>query len=62
MLYIYCGETPAGPYAGGSVVSRTSRNINDIPKDIEADFITTAAKFGFDYHTMCVSDVTTCDD
>lgn len=60
MLYIYCGSTPAGDYAGGSVVSRTARRIEDIPAEIEKDFIATARKFGFDYHAMCISDVSSC--
>jgi hypothetical protein len=60
MLYIYCGSTPAGPYAGGSIVSRVARNIKDIPSDIEKDFKETAAKFGFNTDTMCISDVTNC--
>ena len=60
MLFIYCGETPAGPYAGGSVVSRTARSIAEIPADIELDFAETAKKFGFDYYEMCVSDTRSC--
>ena len=60
MLFIYCGETPAGPYAGGSVVSRTARNISAIPPDIELDFAETARKFGFDYYGMCISDTSSC--
>ena len=60
MLFIYCGETPAGPYAGGSVVSRTARNISAIPPDIELDFAETARKFGFDYYEMCISDTSSC--
>jgi hypothetical protein len=60
MLFIYCGETPAGPYAGGSVVSRTARSITAIPPDIELDFVETAKKFGFDYYEMCISDTSSC--
>lgn len=44
MLYIYCGETAAGGYAGGSVVSRTARSIDGIPPSIETEFRTVAAK------------------
>ena len=60
MLYIYCGSTPAGGYAGGSVVSRVSRVITDIPVYIEDNFRMTAKKFGFNYDDMCISDCTTC--
>ena len=63
MLYIYCGSTPTGPYAGGSVVSRIDRpKPEDIPEYVEAIFKKTALKFGFNYDTMCVSDVTKCPD
>eukprot|EP00947_MAST-08B_sp_MAST-8B-sp1_P004886 g4886.t1 len=64
MLYIYCGSTPLGPYAGGSVVSRTHRKITEIPPAIEAEFRTVAAKFKFSYDDMCVSDVSipSCTD
>ena len=61
MLYIYCGYTPTGPYAGGSVVSRLDRPAgSDIPKYVEEIFKKTAVQFGFDYDSMCVSDVTKC--
>ena len=49
-----------GIYGGASVASRTSRRIDDIPKNIENDFASTASKFGFDYYEMCVSDTTQC--
>jgi hypothetical protein len=64
MLYIYCGKTPTGPYAGGSVVSRTARKADQIPKWVEALFIEAAIKFGFDYRQMCVSDdsIAACTD
>merc|ERR1711998_408151 len=42
MLYIYCGETPTGPYAGGSVVSRTARRADEIPEWIEDIFVAKA--------------------
>ena len=56
--------TPLGPYAGGSVVSRTHRKITEIPPAIEAEFRTVAAKFKFSYDDMCVSDVSipSCTD
>jgi len=62
MLYVYCGSTPNGPYAGGSVVTRSARTADAIPAYVEQIFIETAAKFGFDYNTMCISNVTTCSD
>lgn len=61
MLYIYCGYTPTGTYTGGSVVSRLDRPAgSDIPKYVEEIFKKTAVQFGFDYDSMCVSDVTKC--
>ena len=64
MLYIYCGYTPTGPYAGGSVVSRSDKpsSINAIPKYVEVEFRATAQRFGFDYDAMCVSNVANCSD
>jgi len=56
MLYIYCGATPTGPYAGGSVVSRTGRKPSDIPKYVETIFRAKAKEFKFDYDKMCLSD------
>ncbi len=49
-----------GVYGGASVASRVAKTIDQIPKDIESDFASTALKFGFDYYSMCVSDVTKC--
>lgn len=60
MLYVYCGSTPNGPYAGASVVTRSARTADAIPAYVEKIFNETAAKFGFDYDTMCISNVTTC--
>jgi len=62
MLYIYCGTTPINEYAGGSVVSRASRTLADIPKWIEDIFVKKANEFGFDYYKMCVSNDTSCSD
>lgn len=63
MLYIYCGYTPTGAYAGGSVVSRSAaRKISEIPPAYEAEFRTVAAKYGFNYDDMCVSDLSSCKD
>lgn len=62
MLYVYCGETPNGVYAGASVVSRTAKNINLIPKDIEAIFKKVAHEYDFSYDEMCITDATTCLD
>lgn len=63
MLYIYCGSTPTGAYAGGSVVSRLDRPAAEaIPKYVETIFKATALQFGFNYDTMCVSNVTKCSD
>lgn len=62
MLYVYCGSTPNGPYAGGSVVSRSARTADAIPPYVEKIFIATAELFGFDYNTMCISNVTSCSD
>ena len=44
MLYIYCGSTPIGPYAGGSVVSNSSRSISDIPSYVEKIFYFSSTK------------------
>merc|ERR1711907_637439 len=52
----YCGATPTGPYAGGSVVSRTGRKPSDIPKYVETIFRAKAKEFKFDYDKMCLSD------
>lgn len=62
MLYVYCGTTPFGNYAGGGVASRTSRTISSIPRDIEIEFTLIASKFGFSYQDMCISDNTQCTD
>ncbi len=63
MLYIYCGKTPVGVYAGGSVVNRSETPPNGtIPEYVEMEFKTTAHRFGFEYDTMCISDVTKCSD
>ncbi len=63
MLYIYCGYTPTGPYAGGSVVTRLDKpRMDEIPAYVEAQFKSTAQRFGFDYDTMCLSNVTMCQD
>lgn len=57
MLYIYCGSTPTGPYAGGSVVAREPiRTASKIPKWVEKIFRAKAKEFGFDYDAMCISD------
>lgn len=64
MLYVYCGSTPTGPYAGGSVVNRNNdpSTIGDIPVYVEEEFRSTAHHFGFNYNAMCVSHVTNCSD
>ena len=64
MLYIYCGSTPTGPYAGGSVVTRGSKpaSLGKIPEYVQKEFVKTAQTFGFDYESMCVSDVSKCSD
>jgi hypothetical protein len=62
MLYIYCGSTPMGPYAGGSIVSRTSQHISEIPKWVEDIFRKTATRFNFDIDSMCISDTSKCED
>ena len=63
MLYIYCGSTPTGPYAGGSVVNRSVKPPTGIiPEYVEVEFQTIAHQFGFDYNAMCVSNVTNCSD
>lgn len=63
MLYIYCGSTPTGLYAGGSIVNRSIKPPTGIiPKYVEVEFRTIAHQFGFDYNTMCVSNVTNCSD
>jgi len=57
MLYIYCGSTPTGPYAGGSVVARHPiKTAGAIPKWVEDIFRAKAKEFDFDYDTMCISD------
>jgi len=62
MLYIYCGTTPINEYAGGSVVSRVSRTLDEIPEWIETLFVAKAKEFGFDYYAMCVSNDSDCTD
>lgn len=62
MLYIYCGSTPMGPYAGGSIVSRTHTHISAIPDWVENIFKQTARRYDFDLDSMCVSDTSRCED
>jgi len=63
MLYIYCGYTPTGAYAGGSVVSRSEARMNSqIPIEYEEEFRGVAKQYGFDYDEMCLSDLTNCED
>jgi hypothetical protein len=63
MLYIYCGYTPTGAYAGGSVVSRSSaRRMSEIPPAYDAEFRKVSKQYGFDYDSMCVSDLSACED
>lgn len=65
MLYIYCGSTPTGPYAGGSVVAREPiRTASAMPKWVEEIFRAKALEFHFDYDAMCVSDdsIRACTD
>jgi hypothetical protein len=63
MLYIYCGYTPTGMYAGGSVVTRMSKpSLDAIPSYVENEFRAVAKRHGFDYDSMCISDVTNCSD
>ncbi|XP_019849923.1 PREDICTED: uncharacterized protein LOC109580811 [Amphimedon queenslandica] len=64
MLYIYCGATPTGPYAGGSVVTRadSGKDVGVIPVYVEIEFRSVAKQFGFNYDEMCVSNVTSCSD
>ena len=66
MLYIYCGSTPTGPYAGGSVVTRSSGgkrpSPGSIPTYVASEFRVVARRFGFDYDSMCISDVSNCTD
>ena len=45
-------------YAGGSVVTCDARTADAIPPHVGAEFKATAAQFGFDYSTMCISNVT----
>jgi len=57
MLYIYCGATPTGAYAGGSVVARHPiKTAGAIPKWVEDIFRAKAKEFDFDYDEMCISD------
>lgn len=60
MLYIYCGHTPLGPYAGGSVVSRTVKTMSGVPSDALRQMEAVASRFGFDIDDMCESDVRSC--
>ena len=65
MLYIYCGSTPTGAYAGGSVVAREPiRTADMIPGWVETIFRAKAKEFGFDYDEMCISDdsISACVD
>ena len=64
MLYIYCGATPTGAYAGGSVVTRAERgeDVGVIPLYVESEFRAVAQQFGFNYDDMCISNVTSCAD
>jgi hypothetical protein len=63
ILYIYCGSTPVGVYAGGSVINRSEKPPSgSIPAYVESEFKATAKRFGFDYDAMCISNVTTCSD
>ena len=62
VMYVYCGETPAGLYAGGGVISNSTRSIADIPPYVEHIFSSVAQKFKFSYEKMCLHDSTKCGD
>jgi hypothetical protein len=71
MLYIYCGSTPMGPYAGASVVVRETLSGNgidkptktmaDIPPRVLRIFKAKAREVGIDWeYDWCDSDVREC--
>ncbi len=62
MLFVYCGATPMGKYAGGSLISNSSRSILDIPPYVDRIFSSVAQKFNFSYEEMCITDATKCTD
>jgi hypothetical protein len=62
MLYVYCGSTPNGEYAGASVVSRVGREISLIPHDVQETFRAVSSSFDFSYDEMCVTDTRDCPD
>jgi hypothetical protein len=64
MLYVYCGDVPTGPYAGGSVVTRGHKRTTDIPAYVEKIFREVSEQYGFAYDDMCVSDdsIAACTD
>ena len=60
ILSVYCGVTPTLQFGGGLVMDRSQK---PMPAYVEAEFRSTAKRFGFDYDTdMCVNDVSTCPD
>jgi len=61
MLYVYCGSTPTGKYAGGAVVTRISRHeakSSSMPAYVHAIFQAKAKELNFNLDTMCKSDDT----
>lgn len=56
VFVVWCGQTPLLYYNGGIVLSSSARSLKDIPPEVEADFVKTAARFGMDWNKMCASD------
>ena len=62
MITVYRFKINFTTTPGGSVVTRSGRTASDIPAYAEKEFRATAVQFGFNYDTMCISNVTNCSD
>jgi len=61
IAYTYCGETPAGRYAGVNIITRSEVMSGDaIPGSVEEQLRLDLAKFGLDYDEFCAIDHAGC--
>lgn len=61
IAYTYCGETPAGRYAGVNIITRSETLSGDaIPADVVEKLRSDLATFGLDYDEFCPIDHTEC--
>ena len=61
ITYTYCGETPAGSYAGVNVINRAGVLTGEqVPEDIAEAFRADLALFGLDWDAFCSIDHRSC--